>query len=168
MIGDKPKSSEVVKEQKEGAKTPNAAKQSQMALSSGRGLALKGESIGRKLGTGYGAKYQGRDAIIIKGGAANMDLSLTIAGKRYYGMKRGNDAVYTAVDNRDSGTGGFLQPGGLFGGSRMSSRMDYAQSKGKYYSSSDQKTYGNYNDAIAAKRSRMTSLASQQRLKKIS
>lgn len=50
----------------------------------------------------------------------------------------------------------------------MSARQGYAASKGKYYSSSDQKTYGNYNDAMAAKKSRMTSLASQQGLNKLS
>jgi len=59
-------------------------------------------------------------------------------------------------------------PGGMFGGPRMQARTDYAASKGKYYSSSDQKTYGNYNDAMAAKKTRMTSLASQQRLNKLS
>jgi hypothetical protein len=59
-------------------------------------------------------------------------------------------------------------PGGMFGGPRMQARTDYAASKGKYYSSSDQKTYGSYNDAMAAKKSRMTSLASQQRLDKLS
>jgi hypothetical protein len=57
-----------------------------------------------------------------------------------------------------------FQPGGMFGGPRMSARGDYAASKDKYYSSSDQKTYGNYNDALAARKSRMTSLASQQKL----
>ncbi len=61
-----------------------------------------------------------------------------------------------------------FSPGGMYGGPRMLARTDYAASKGKYYSSSDQKTYGNYNDAMAAKRSRMTSLASQQRLDKLS
>jgi len=61
-----------------------------------------------------------------------------------------------------------FSPGGMFGGPRMQARTDYAKSKGKYYSSSDQKTYGNYNDAMAAKKSRMTSLASQQRLNKLS
>ena len=172
MIGDTPQD-----DKKEKVKDPILEKrkkivasqlQAQKALSSGSGLNIKGASTGRQLGTGYGAKYQGRDSIVIKGGAANMDLSVTIAGKQYYGMKRGNDAVYTAIDNRDRGTGGFLQPGGLFGGPRMSSRMDYAQSKGKYYSSSDQKTYGNYNDAKAARQSRLTSLASQQRLNRLS
>lgn len=61
-----------------------------------------------------------------------------------------------------------FSPGGMFGGPKMSARTEYAASKGKYYSSSDQKTYGNYNDAVAAKKSRMTSLASQQRLDKLS
>jgi len=61
-----------------------------------------------------------------------------------------------------------FKPGGTFGGPRMQARTDYAASKGKYYSSSDQKTYGSYNDAMAAKKSRMTSLASQQRLDKLS
>jgi hypothetical protein len=39
----------------------------------------------------------------------------------------------------DRGGGGFLQPGGLFGGPRMSARVGYAASKGKYYSSADKK-----------------------------
>jgi hypothetical protein len=64
--------------------------------------------------------------------------------------------------------GGMFQPGGLFGGPSNAARSGYAASKGKYYSSSDQKTYGSENDALAAKKSRMTSLASQQRLNKLS
>jgi len=36
----------------------------------------------------------------------------------------------------------------------LKAKQDYAKSKGKYYSSSDQKTYKNYNDALAAKNSR--------------
>jgi len=61
-----------------------------------------------------------------------------------------------------------FQPGGMFGGPRMSARSDYAASKGKYYSSADQKTYASENDAKAARKSRMTSLASQQGLDKLS
>jgi hypothetical protein len=56
----------------------------------------------------------------------------------------------------------------MFGGPRMSARSDYAASKGKYYSSADKKTYANENDAKAARQSRMTSLASQQGLDKLS
>ena len=36
----------------------------------------------------------------------------------------------------------------------LKGKQDFAKSKGKYYSSSDQKTYKNYNDALAAKNSR--------------
>jgi len=72
------------------------------------------------------------------------------------------------LGGRGDESGGMFQPGGLFGGPRMKARTDYAASKGKYYSSSDQKTYANENDAKAAKKSRMTSLASQQGLDKLS
>jgi len=150
--------------------TSNSKPPAKAKIPFGTGVSLKGESTGRDLGIGYGEKTQGRDALVVKGGAEKMDLSLVLDGKRYYGMKRGDDAVYAALDRRDTAvpSGGLFQPGGLFGGPRMSARMDYAQSKGKYYSSSDQKTYANYNDAEAARKSRMTSLASQQRLDKLS
>jgi hypothetical protein len=79
----------------------------------------------------------------------------------------GRKFSYGSIVRQDAFKGSF-QPGGLFGGPRMKARTDYAASKGKYYSSSDQKTYGSYNDAKASKQSRMTSLASQQRLDKLS
>jgi hypothetical protein len=143
--------------------------QVQKALASGKGVNIRGASAGAQLGTGYGATYQGKKSIVIKGGAKNFstgigDKEITLAGQRYFAMKKGDDVIYTPQDKRDIGGGGFLQPGGLFGGPRMSARGDYAASKGKYYSSSDQKTYANYNDALAARKSRMTSLASQQKL----
>lgn len=142
--------------------------QARKALSLGKGLGIKGASTGRDLGTGYGATYKNRDAIVTKGNSSKMDLSINIGGKEYYGMKKGNDVVYVAQDQRDVGGGGMFQPGGMFGGPRMSARSDYAASKGKYYSSADQKTYASENDAKAAKKSRMTSLASQQGLDKLS
>jgi hypothetical protein len=142
--------------------------QARKALSLGKGLGIKGASTGRDLGTGYGATYKNRDAIVTKDNSSKMDLSITLGGKEYYGMKRGNDVVYVAQDQRDVGGGGMFQPGGMFGGPRMSARSDYAASKGKYYSSADKKTYANENDAKAARQSRMTSLASQQRLNKLS
>jgi hypothetical protein len=142
--------------------------QARKALSLGKGLGIKGASTGRDLGTGYGATYKNRDAIVTKGNSSKMDLSITLGGKEYYGMKKGNDVVYVAQDQRDVGGGGIFQPGGMFGGPRMSARSDYAASKGKYYSSADQKTYASENDAKAARKSRMTSLASQQRLDKLS
>lgn len=142
--------------------------QARKALSLGKGLGIKGASTGRDLGTGYGATYKNRDAIVTKGDSSKMDLSITLGGKEYYGMKRGNDVVYVAQDQRDVGGGGMFQPGGMFGGPRMSARSDYAASKGKYYSSADQKTYANENDEKSARKSRMTSLASQQGLNKLS
>jgi hypothetical protein len=142
--------------------------QARKALSLGKGLGIKGASTGRDLGTGYSATYKNRDAIVTKGNSSKMDLSINIGGKEYYGMKKGNDVVYVAQDQRDVGGGGMFQPGGMFGGPRMSARSDYAASKGKYYSSSDKKTYASENDALAAKKSRMTSLASQQGLDKLS
>jgi hypothetical protein len=147
--------------------------QVQKALASGKGVNIRGASAGAQLGTGYGATYQGKKSIVIKGGAKNFstgigDKEITLAGQRYFAMKKGDDVIYTPQDKRDIGGGGMFQPGGMFGGPRMSARGDYAASKGKYYSSSDQKTYGNYNDALAARKSRMTSLASQQRLNKLS
>jgi hypothetical protein len=143
--------------------------QVQKALASGKGVNIRGASAGAQLGTGYGATYQGKKSIVIKGGAKNFstgigDKEITLAGQRYFAMKKGDDVIYTPQDKRDIGGGGMFQPGGMFGGPRMSARGDYAAAKGKYYSSSDQKTYGNYNDALAAKQSRMTSLASQQKL----
>lgn len=85
------------------------------------------------------------------------------------------DAAFNKAKGIDSGSGmnpynpmNWFKSGGTFGGPRMQARTDYAASKGKYYSSSDKKTYGSYNDALSAKKSRMTSLASQQRLDKLS
>ena len=147
--------------------------QVQKALASGKGVDIRGASAGAQLGTGYGATYQGKKSIVIKGGAINFstgigDNEITLAGQRYFAMKRGNDVIYTPQDKRDIGGGGMFQPGGMLGGPRMSARGDYAAAKGKYYSSSDQKTYGSENDALAARKSRMTSLSSQQRLNKLS
>jgi hypothetical protein len=77
-------------------------------------------------------------------------------------------AAATPASGAKPSGGGMFQPGGLFGGPSNAARSGYAASKGKYYSSSDQKTYGSENDALAAKKSRMTSLASQQGLNKLS
>ena len=147
--------------------------QVQRALASGKGVNIKGAGAGAQLGTGYSTTYQGKKSIVIKGGAKNFstgigDKEITLAGERYFAMKRGADVIYIAQDRRDVGGGGMFQPGGILGGPRMSARSDYAASKGKYYSSADQKTYANENDAKAARQSRMTSLASQQRLNKLS
>jgi hypothetical protein len=143
--------------------------QVQRALASGKGISIKGATFGTDIGTGYSAKYKGRDAIKVKlppGGS--YEPQITLAGKIYYAMKQGDSVIYAAQDSRDVGGGGMFQPGGMFGGPRMSARQNYAASKGKYYDSRDQKTYASKNDADAAHKSRMTNLASQQRLIKLS
>jgi hypothetical protein len=143
--------------------------QVQRALASGKGISVKGATFGTDIGTGYGAKYKGRDAIKVKlppGGS--YEPQITLAGKIYYAMKQGDNIVYTAQDSRDVGGGGIFKPGGMFGGPRMSARQNYAASKGKYYDPRDRKTYASKNDADSAYKSRMTNLASQQRLIKLS
>ena len=142
--------------------------QSKKALASGKGVNIKGAGLGSDIGTGYGTKYKGKNAIKVKlppGGS--YETEITLAGQRYFAIKKGDDVIYVEQDKRDVGGGGIFQPGGMFGGPRESARSNYAASKEKYYSSSDQKTYGSENDALAAKKSRMTSLASQQRLHKL-
>ena len=143
--------------------------QSKKALSSGKGINIKGAGLGSDIGTGYGTKYKGKNAVKVKlppGGS--YETEITLAGQRYFAIKKGDDVIYVEQDKRDVGGGGMFQPGGMFGGPRESARSNYATSKEKYYSSADQKTYANENDAKAAKQSRMTSLASQQGLNKLS
>jgi hypothetical protein len=142
--------------------------QVQRALASGKGISIKGATFGTDIGTGYSAKYNGREALKIKlppGGS--YEPQITLAGKIYYAMKQGDSVIYTAQDSRDVGGGGMFQPGGMFGGPRMSARQNYAASKGKYYDPRDKKTYASKNDADAAYKSRITNLASQQRLNKL-
>ena len=142
--------------------------QSKKALASGKGVNIKGAGLGSDIGTGYGTKYKGKNAIKVKlppGGS--YETEITLAGQRYFAIKKGDDVIYVEQDKRDIGGGGMFQPGGMFGGPRMSARGDYAAAKGKYYPSSDQKKYASENDPLAAKKSRMTSLASQQRLRKL-
>ena len=138
--------------------------QSKKALASGKGVNIKGAGLGSDIGTGYGTKYKGKNAIKVKlppGGS--YETEITLAGQRYFAIKKGDDVIYVEQDKRDIGGGGMFQPGGMFGGPRMSARGDYAAAKGKYYPSSDQKKYASENDPLA----RMTSLVSQQRLRKL-
>lgn len=84
--------------------------QVQKALASGKGIDIRGSSIGRDLGKGFATTFQGRDAIVIKNGAKYEtstglgDSEITVGGKQYYGMRRGNDVIY--VSNFSKGLGG--------------------------------------------------------------
>ena len=85
--------------------------QVQSALASGKGLNIRGATSGSQLGTGYSAKYQGRDSIIIKGGAKNFstgigDREITLGGKRYYAQKKGEDVIYSLAKAGSSLVGG--------------------------------------------------------------
>jgi hypothetical protein len=69
-----------------------------LALSKGQGINIRGATAGAQLGTGHSAKYQGRNSIVIKGGAKNFstgigDREITLGGKRYYAQKRGEDVI---------------------------------------------------------------------------
>jgi hypothetical protein len=85
--------------------------QVQSALASGKGLNIRGATSGAQLGTGYSAKYQGRDSIVIKGGAKNFstgigDREITLGGKRYYAQKKGEDVIYSLAKAGSSLVGG--------------------------------------------------------------
>jgi hypothetical protein len=85
--------------------------QVQSALVSGKGLNIRGATSGSQLGTGYSTKYQGRDSIVIKGGAKNFstgigDKEITLGGKRYYAQKKGEDVIYSAAKMGGSLVGG--------------------------------------------------------------
>lgn len=86
--------------------------QVQKALTEGKGINIKGASFGGvQLGTGYGAKYQGRDSVVIKGGAKNFstgigDKEITLAGKRYYAQRRGDDVIYSVAKSGGKLVGG--------------------------------------------------------------
>jgi hypothetical protein len=85
--------------------------QVQSALASGKGINIRGATSGAQLGTGYSAKYQGRNSIVIKGGAKNFstgigDREITLGGKRYYAQKRGDDVIYSLAKVGGSLMGG--------------------------------------------------------------
>lgn len=73
-----------------------------------------------------------------------------VAGLAPAGIQMATDAMGLTGDKSRKG-GAPKAPGKP---PSLKAKQDYAASKGKYYSSSDQKTYGNYNDAVAARNSR--------------
>jgi hypothetical protein len=76
-----------------------------------------------------------------------------VAGLAPAGIQMATDAMGLTGDRSRKGTA----PAGVPKPSptpSLKAKQDYASSKGKYYSSSDKKTYANYNDALAARNSR--------------
>ena len=89
---------------------------------------------------------QGKLAGLVKGGT-----KLALGGAAFEAGMRGAGALMG-----DKGPSAKTAPGAP---PSLKAKQDYAKSKGKYYSSSDQKTYANYNDALAARNSRLGKLA---------
>lgn len=66
-------------------------------LNSGKGLDLKGASMGTNIGKGYPAVYKGREAIKVKlppGGSYEPEI--TVGGKRFFAIKQGNSVIYAS------------------------------------------------------------------------
>ena len=85
--------------------------QVQSAIASGKGINIRGATSGAQLGTGHSVKYQGRNSIVIKGGAKNFstgigDREITLGGKRYYAQKSGDDVIYSLAKAGSSLVGG--------------------------------------------------------------
>ena len=73
-----------------------------------------------------------------------------VAGLAPAAIQAGTDALGLTGDKSRKGSAKTAPAGPP----SLKGKQDFAKSKGKYYSSSDQKTYKNYNDALAAKNSR--------------
>ena len=75
------------------------------ALASGKGIDIKGAGFGSDIGRGIATTFMGREAIKVSlppGGSYENEI--TLAGKRYFAMKRGNNILY--VSNFAKGLGG--------------------------------------------------------------
>jgi hypothetical protein len=123
-----------------------------------------GKVVGRAA-PGVGAALYGMDAVDRAkkgdwGGAALSGVGAvasavpgvgTLASLAPAGVQMATDAMGLTGDRSKRGPSTKTSPAGP---PSLKGKQNYASSKGKYYSSSDQKTYGNYNDALAARRSR--------------
>lgn len=71
--------------------------QVQKALASGKGIDIKGAGLGSDIGKGLATTFMGREAIKVSlppGGSYENEI--TLAGKRYFAVKRGNDILYVS------------------------------------------------------------------------
>ena len=81
----------------ERLKRIEAQVQSQKALTSGKGLNIKGSQLGTQIGKGFGATYKGRDSIVVPNAAmTGWEKEITLGGKRYFGQVKGKDVIYTS------------------------------------------------------------------------
>ena len=71
--------------------------QSQNAISSGKGVNIRGAQLGSDIGKGFGTTFMGREAIKVSlppGGSYENEIIM--GGKRYFAMKKGNDVIYVS------------------------------------------------------------------------
>ena len=71
--------------------------QVQKALASGSGINIKGAGLGSDIGKGFATTFMGREAIKVSlppGGSYEDEI--TLAGKRYFAMKKGNEVIYVS------------------------------------------------------------------------
>jgi len=115
----------------------------------GAGAALYGmDAVGRaKKGDYAGAALSGLGAGLSLVPGVGALTALAPAG-----VQMATDALGLTGDKSKKGPTGKTAP---VTPPSLKAKQDYAKSKGKYYSSSDQKTYANYNDALAARNSRL-------------
>ena len=79
--------------------------QVQTALSSGKGLNVRGATFGTDIGKGFKTTFRGREAIKVRlspGGSYENEIIL--GGKRYFAVKQGDNIIY--VSNFDEGLKG--------------------------------------------------------------
>ena len=152
-----------------GAPAPSAGKPNllQRAAKGAKDLVMRIPGAVKKLGgkalPGVGAALYGMDAVNRAkkgdwGGAALSGLGAAtsfagpIAALAPAGIQMATDALGLTGDKSKKGPAAKTAPSKP---PSLKAKQDYAKSKGKYYSSSDQKTYKNYNDALAARNSRL-------------
>ena len=123
--------------------------------------------VGSRVLPGLGVAAYGMDAVNRAkkgdyGGAALSGLGAglsaipgvgLVAGLAPTAIQMATDAAGLTGDKSKKGSAKTLPPASLKPPS-LKNNQNYAKSKGKYFSSSDGKTYGNFNDAQAAKNSR--------------
>ena len=79
----------------------------QRILSSGKGIGIKGATLGLDMGKGFGTTFKNRQSIIVPGAAVSgYEPEINIGGMRYFGQVRGKDVIYSSN----------FAPRGRFGG----------------------------------------------------
>lgn len=127
----------------------------QKALASGKGVNIKGSTLGTQIGTGYGTTYNDRQSIIVPGAAkTGWEPEITIGGMRYFGQVRGGDVIYSSnyakglsgqVDKYGARNKSYQSKGGsLVGGSGLKTLNKKDLPKSKIMTGPDGKIFVGY------------------------